>query len=79
MTVAGRSPQIEGALLELQRYFQNEIPPDAGAGSAEIWTACFPACSTDQVPTCCIKFFLVGRAHRECDGSVYCVSSGTSV
>jgi hypothetical protein len=35
----GRSPQIEGALVELQRYLQNEIAPDAGAGSVALLMA----------------------------------------
>ena len=38
MTV-GRSPQIEGALVELQRYLQNEIAPDAGAGAVALLMA----------------------------------------
>jgi hypothetical protein len=35
----GRSPQIEGALVDLQRYLQNEIAPDAGAGSVALLMA----------------------------------------
>ena len=38
MTV-GRSPQIDGALVELQRYLQNEIAPDAGAGAVALLMA----------------------------------------
>jgi hypothetical protein len=39
VVTVGMSPQIEGALAELQRYLQNEIPPDAGAGSVALLMA----------------------------------------
>ncbi|MEO8381413.1 MAG: DUF4388 domain-containing protein [Acidobacteriota bacterium] len=35
----GRSPQIDAALAELQRYLQNEISPDAGAGTIALLMA----------------------------------------
>jgi hypothetical protein len=47
----GRSPQIEGALVELQRYLQNEIPPDAGAGSVALLMAQPPEVMMQQVGT----------------------------
>lgn len=50
MTV-GRSPQIEGALLELQRYLQNDIPPDAGAGSVALLMAQPPEIVMQHVGT----------------------------
>jgi hypothetical protein len=45
----GRSPQIEGALVELQRYLQNEIAPDAGAGSVALLMAQPPEVVMQQV------------------------------
>jgi hypothetical protein len=45
----GRSPQIDGALAELQRYLQNEIGPDASAGSVALLMAQPPEVVMQQV------------------------------
>jgi hypothetical protein len=47
----GRSPQIDVALAELQRYLQNEIAPDASAGSVALLMAQPPEVVMQHVGT----------------------------
>ena len=54
MTVS-MSPQIEGALVELRRYLQNEIPPDVGAGSIALLIAQPPEVVMQHVSTWSIE------------------------